>query len=163
MEIEKKVLIAIDLNFETHFILRSAVSMFRDASVKFYVLHIIPAGTFSFMNKKKMLQSKTDEAHKSVEHQLEETGLHYLNYEIFVSFGAMSSEILNFSKKIGVDIIAIGTHQRIGFKEFVSGSISFAVAKNSIYPVLLIPLKNIVESTEDELVKDPAISLINPL
>ncbi len=97
-----------------------------------------------------MLQSKTDNARKSVEHELEEAGLHYLNYEIFVSLGVAASEILNFSK-------------RIGFKEFVFGSVSFAVAKNSICPVLLIPLRNIVESTEDELAKEPAISLINPL
>ncbi|HEC24808.1 MAG TPA: universal stress protein [bacterium] len=150
MKIEKNILIAINLNFETPFILRSAASLFREASVKFYILHVVPAGAFSFINKKKMLQSKTDNARKSVEHELEEAGLHYLNYEIFVSLGVAASEILNFSK-------------RIGFKEFVFGSVSFAVAKNSICPVLLIPLRNIVESTEDELAKEPAISLINPL
>ncbi len=163
MKIEKNILIAINLNFETPFILRSAASLFREASVKFYILHVVPAGAFSFINKKKMLQSKTDNARKSVEHELEEAGLHYLNYEIFVSLGVAASEILNFSKRIGIDVITIGTHQRIGFKEFVFGSVSFAVAKNSICPVLLIPLRNIVESTEDELAKEPAISLINPL
>ena len=38
MEIEKKVLIAIDLNFETGFVLSKAASFFRDASAKFYVV-----------------------------------------------------------------------------------------------------------------------------
>ncbi|MHB1661662.1 MAG: universal stress protein [bacterium] len=162
MEIEKKVLIAIDLNFETGFVLSGAASFFRETPAKFYILHVIPADIFSFMNQKSTVESKSDEAYKSAEQALKEAGLYYLNYEIFIAPGVPASEILNFSKKIGADIIALGTHQRIGFKEFISGSVSFSVSKNAVCPVLLIPLKNTVKTAENELIKEPAGVLINP-
>lgn len=162
MEIEKKVLISVDLNFETGFVLSGASSFFRETAAKFYILHVISTDIFSFINKKTIIKPKTDEAYRLVENKLKEAGLHYLNYEIFISQGLPASEIINFSKKKGADIIAIGTHQKIGFKEFISGSISFSVAKNSICPVLLIPLKNTVKSEEKVLVEESAVSLINP-
>jgi hypothetical protein len=51
MEIEKKVLIAIDLNFETGFILSKAASFFRDVSAKFYILHVIYSDIFTLLIK----------------------------------------------------------------------------------------------------------------
>jgi nucleotide-binding universal stress UspA family protein len=163
MEIEKKVLIAIDLNFETGFILSKAASFFRGVSAKFYILHVIYSDIFTLLDKKSAAKSKTDEAYELTEKELKEAGLYYLNYEIFISTGIPAAEILNFSKKKGADIIALGTHQKIGFKEFISGSVSFSVSKNSICPVLLIPLKNTAkQAAEKELVKESAVSLINP-
>ncbi|MCL4428771.1 MAG: universal stress protein [Deltaproteobacteria bacterium] len=161
MEIEKKVLIAVDLNFETGFILSKAASFFRETSAKFYIFHIIYSDIFTFLGKPGTVKAKSEEAYKSVENELKNAGLYYLNYEIFISTGVPAAEIINFSKKKGVDIIALGTHQRIGFKEFVSGSVSFSVSKNSICPVLLIPLKDILKSEAKQLVEEPAASLIN--
>jgi nucleotide-binding universal stress UspA family protein len=162
MEIEKKVLIAVDLNFETGFLLSKTASFFRDASAKFYILHVIYSDIFTFLDKKSSAKSKADEAYELTEKELKEAGLYYLNYEIFISTGIPATEILNFSKKKGTDIIALGTHQKIGFKEFISGSVSFSVSKNSICPVLLIPLKNTAKQAEKELVKESAVSLITP-
>ena len=162
MEIEKKVLIAIDLNFETGFILSKAASFFRDVSAKFYILHVIYSDIFTLLDKKSAAKSKTDEAYELTEKELKEAGLYYLNYEIFISAGIPAAEILNFSKKKGADIIVLGTHQKIGFKEFISGSVSFSVSRNSICPVLLIPLKNTAKQAEKELAKESAVSLITP-
>lgn len=160
MEEGKKVLVAIDLNFETSYILSAAASFFRETPAKFYVFHVISADPFSFVNKKSALETRSDEAYKLVETALKEAGLYYMNYEILVSPGMPAPEILNFSRKKAIDLIVIGTHQKIGLKEFVSGSVSFSVAKNSVCPVLLIPLKNTVKK-EEELVKESAVSLIN--
>jgi Universal stress protein UspA and related nucleotide-binding proteins len=88
--------------------------------------------------------------------------LYYLNYEISVYTGNPQEEIINFAKKNASDIIAVGTHQRVGIKEIVSGSVSFYVAKHSVCPVLLIPLKNTAKLTAKELIKESALSLINP-
>lgn len=162
MEIGKKVLIAIDLNFETSFILMQAASFFRENRAKFYILHVIPSEPFSIINKKSKLRLKMEETHKAMEDELRKSGLYYLNYEIFISYGFPAAEIINFSRKNGSDLIAIGTHQRIGFKEFISGSVSFSVAKNSICPVLLIPLKNSIKLSEKELAEKSAVSLVNP-
>ncbi len=162
MEIEKKILVAIDLDFETGFVLSSAASFFRETSAKFYVLHVVSAEIFTLIDKKSTVKSKSEEAYKAVENKLKEAGLYYLNYEIFIAAGAPVAEILNFSNKKGIDMIALGTHQKIGIKEFISGSVSFSVSKNSICPVLLIPLRNAVKLTKKELIKESAVSLINP-
>lgn len=153
MEIEKKVLIAIDLNFETSFILMRAVSLFRENSSKFYILHVASSPPFSVINKKTNLQVE-------VEDELKKSGLYYLNHEIFISNGFPAVEIINFSGKNGIDIIALGTHQKTGFKKFVSGSVSFSVAKNSVCPVLLIPLKDLIKSKEEEPSEESAVSLL---
>ncbi|MDA8158865.1 MAG: universal stress protein [Deltaproteobacteria bacterium] len=159
---EKKILIAVDLNFETGFVLSKAASFFRENSVRFYILHIISADIFTSLGKQSTVKLRSEEAYKSAENEIKEAGLYYLNYEIFISIGVPATEILNFSKKKGIDLIALGTHQRIGFKEFVSGSVSFSVSKNSPCPVLLIPLRDAVKTSEKHLVKESAVSLINP-
>jgi nucleotide-binding universal stress UspA family protein len=163
METEKKILIAIDLNFETRYVLSAATSFFRETSARFYILHVISSDLFSFIGRKSAAKSKSEDAYKLAENELKEAGLYYLKYEIFIAIGSPSAEIINFSKKNGIDIIALGTHQKIGFKEFISGSVSFSVSKDSVCPVLLIPLKNAVKTAEAELINDtPAVSLINP-
>lgn len=162
MDTEKKVLISIDLNFETSYILMQAVSFFREGSAKFYILHVVPSDFFSVVNQKNNIQAEMNRSVKVIEDELKKSGLYYLNYEIFISHGVPSAEILNFAKKKGLDIIALGTHQRIGFKEFISGSVSFSVAKNSVCPVLLIPLKSLIKMDNKELAAESAVSLANP-
>lgn len=164
MELEKKVLICINLNFESGFILRSAVSFFRGVSVRFYVIHVIDLNAaFTLMNiKNDLLETKKKNTFNTIENILKENGLYYLNYEITVLHGSPNIEIINFSRKNAVDAIAIGTHQKIGLKELISGSTSFSVAKNSICPVLLIPLKNVAKLSEKELAEERTLSLINP-
>ncbi|MCL4542151.1 MAG: universal stress protein [Deltaproteobacteria bacterium] len=162
METEKRILVAIDLNFETSLVLTQAAYFFRENSTKFYILHVISSDLFSIINKKTKLQVRMKETYRTVEGELKKSGLQYLNYEIFISYGFPAAEIINFSRKHGSDLIVIGTHQRIGFKEFISGSVSFAVAKNSAYPVLLIPLKNPIKLSKEELTKESAVSLVNP-
>jgi nucleotide-binding universal stress UspA family protein len=162
MEKEKKILLAVDLNFETGFVLASAASFFRESAAIFQILHVIPYDIFSFSGKKNSIKSKAEEVHGSIEDKLKESGLYYLNYEISVYTGNPQEEIINFAKKNASDIIAVGTHQRVGIKEIVSGSVSFYVAKHSVCPVLLIPLKNTAKLTAKELIKESALSLINP-
>lgn len=158
---EKKILIAVEINFETSSILTQTVSFFRESLSKFYILHVISAPPFSSINKKNSLHVEMEASYKNVEDELTKSGLRYLNYEIFISHGFPTVEILNFSIKNDINMIAVGTHQKTGFKEFVSGSISSSVAKNSICPVLLIPLKNLAKlSEEEESAEESAVSLL---
>ncbi len=162
MEKEKKVLLAIDLNFETGFVLSSAATLFRESGARFQILHVIPYDIFSLSGKKNTIKSKTEEIRASIEEKLKESGLYYLNYEIFIYSGNPQEEIVNFARKNSSDMIVVGTHQRLGIKEIISGSVSFYVAKHSVCPVLLIPLKNTAKLTAKELIKESALSLINP-
>jgi nucleotide-binding universal stress UspA family protein len=160
----KKIIIGIDLNFESSYVLTSAVSLFRESAAHFYILHVIPGnmgGAFSFINSKEgPKESDKNNVVNNIENIIKESGLYFLNYEILVSKGAPHIEIINFSKKNAVDLIVIGTHQKIGFKELAFGSVSFSVSKNSICPVMLIPLKNTVKLSQKEL-SEEAVSAVN--
>ncbi len=164
MEPEKKILIGINLNFETPFILSSAVSFFRESAARFYVMHVVVANpNYSLIkNKSEQIEDKKHEAFNDIEKILKEGGLYYLKSEIVVSAGVPYAEILNFARKNAVEMIVIGTHQKIGLKELISGSTSYSVAKNSNCPVLLIPLKNTARVNETELAEERAISFIKP-
>ncbi|MHB1664996.1 MAG: universal stress protein [bacterium] len=151
----KKIIIGINLNFESSYVLRSAISLFREGAAHFYIMHIIPLNindAFSFINsKERSLESKKRDAFNNIENILKESGLYFLNYEIIVSKGRPHIELINFSKKNNADLIVVGTHQNTGLKEFTFNSISFSISKNSICPVLLIPLKNMAKLSQEEL------------
>ena len=160
----KKIIIGINLNFESSYVLRSAISLFRESAAHFYIMHIIPLNVnsaFSFINPKEcLLESKEKDVFNNIENILKESGLYFLNYEIIVSKGIPHTENINFSKKNTVDLIVVGTHQKIGLKELAFGSVSFSISKNSICPVLLIPLKNTAKLAQEELVRE-TISAVN--
>ncbi len=162
----KKVVIGINLNFESSYVLTSAVSFFRESTAHFYIMHVIPlntTGAFSFINSKERdIESDNKNVVNNIETTIKESGLYFLNYEIIVSRGIPHIEILNFSKKNAVDLIIIGTHQKIGFKELAFGSVSFSVSKNSICPVMLIPLKNALKLSQKELSEEaaPAVNIM---
>jgi nucleotide-binding universal stress UspA family protein len=154
----KKIIIGINLNFESSYVLRSAISLFRESTVQFYIMHVIPLNinnAFSFINyKERFFESKKRDIFNNIENMLKENGLYFLNYEIIVSKGRPYIELIDFSKKNAVDLIVIGTHQNAGLKELAFGSISFSISKNSICPVLLIPLKNTAKLSQEELVQE---------
>jgi nucleotide-binding universal stress UspA family protein len=162
----KKIIIGINLNFESSHVLTSAVSLFRESAAHFYIMHVIPintGGAFSFINsKERLIESDKKNVVNNIENTIKESGLYFLNHEIVVYRGIPHIEILNFSKKNAVDLIVIGTHQKIGFKELAFGSISFSVSKNSICPVMLIPLKNAVKLSQKELSEEaaPAVNIM---
>lgn len=156
MDIEKKVLIGINLNFEASFILRRAASFFRENSAKFYIMHVVLPDMIPFIvgENAKLKTERNEEIVGRIESELKNSGLYYLNYEIIVSYGIPAREMIAFSKKEAIDLITIGTHQKFGFKEIFSGSASYSVAKNSICPVLLIPLKRVIKSLENKEVAE---------
>ncbi len=100
------------------------------------------------------MNRKKKDVFNNIENILKESGLYFLNYEIIVSKGRPHIELIKFSKKNDADLIVVGTHQKIGLKELAFGSISFSVSKNSICPVLLIPLKNTAKLSQEGLVRE---------
>lgn len=160
MEIRKKVLVGVDLNFETAYILSAAAALFGGISPVYCVCHVINGAPFSMGMERAGIKTRLDEAAKILESAVKDSGLRYMDCEVYTVSGIPSIELLELAAKQDVSLIIVGTHQKIGLKEFISGSVSFSIAKNSFCPVLLIPLKNIVRN-EKPLLNEPAVSLIN--
>lgn len=62
--------------------------------------------------------------------------LELMNDVTFVSDYSVEQGILNYSKKIGADLIAVATHGRTGLAHFFEGSISEDLANHSTLPVM---------------------------
>jgi nucleotide-binding universal stress UspA family protein len=58
----------------------------------------------------------------------------------FNEYGSTADGILNCSKEFGADLIVIGTHSRSGIDRLLMGSVAESVIRNSLVPVLVVPL-----------------------
>ncbi|MFA5366974.1 MAG: universal stress protein [Dehalococcoidia bacterium] len=61
-----------------------------------------------------------------------------INVECAVVVGSSGESIVNYANDNKVDLIAIATHGRSGFKRMLFGSVTEYVIKNSRVPILLI-------------------------
>lgn len=64
-----------------------------------------------------------------------------INVECVVLVGNSGESIVNYAHENNVDLIAIATHGRSGFKRMLFGSVTEYVIKNSKLPILLIKPK----------------------
>jgi nucleotide-binding universal stress UspA family protein len=56
--------------------------------------------------------------------------------------GRAAPEIVAYAKKIGADLIVMGTHGRSGFQHALLGSVAERVVHHSPCPVLVVPMRN---------------------
>ena len=55
---------------------------------------------------------------------------------VFYSDYSIEKGVLNYSAKVGADLIAVSTHGRKGIAHFFEGSISEDIANHSVLPVM---------------------------
>ncbi|GAB2703745.1 universal stress protein [Mucilaginibacter koreensis] len=59
----------------------------------------------------------------------------------FTNFGTTAEGIIDCSKDFGADLIVMGTHSRTGLDRFLMGSVAEKVIRDSMIPVLVVPMK----------------------
>jgi nucleotide-binding universal stress UspA family protein len=59
----------------------------------------------------------------------------------FTNYGSTAEGIIDCSKEFGADLIVIGTHSRTGLDRFLMGSVAEKVIRDSMIPVLVVPMK----------------------
>lgn len=95
------------------------------------------------MNSPEMAQvmQAEDNAHKAIlQHAIDQYG-EGLQVSQLTDYGPTADGIINCSKEFGADLIVIGTHSRTGFDRFIMGSVAEKVIRESMIPVLVVPLK----------------------
>jgi len=56
--------------------------------------------------------------------------------------GDTADSIMEFAKKMNVDIIVLGTHSRKWFENILLGSVAESVLKQSTIPLFIVPIRN---------------------
>ena len=107
----------------------NAVKMFKDTASKMHLVYVnLPNERFK--SSIEMEQQVVNFLNKA------EGNLDKLNTVNYVSDYTVEEGILNFSLKIGADIIAIPTHGRKGLAHFFEGSIGEDIANHATLPVM---------------------------
>lgn len=81
------------------------------------------------------LQSEARQSLASAKKRLSDAGV---NVHVEVMFGRPASQIVEYAVKEGVDLIAMATHGRGGFRRWVFGGVAEKVLRAAALPILLI-------------------------
>ncbi len=81
-----------------------------------------------------------DSAHQSIlNHTIERFG-EGMQVTQLTDYGSTADGIIHCSQEFGADLIVIGTHSRTGLDRFLMGSVAEKVIRESLIPVLVVPM-----------------------
>ena len=83
-----------------------------------------------------------DDANKVLFRYIQKKWGNKIPLHIYTKVGKPKEEILAIADEYQADLIILGTHGRVGFDHFISGSVAEGVVRRSLCPVLVIPNKD---------------------
>lgn len=127
------VVYATDFSIESIEVYHKAMILFRSLGAKPYFVHInLPNEQF---------KSSTEIEKQAVDFfEKAEGNLDKLDQVFYINDYTIEEGILNFSNKIGADLITVPTHGRKGLAHFFEGSVSEDVANHATLPVITIKM-----------------------
>jgi universal stress protein A len=129
----RKILCPIDFDRISIPALELALTMAKQNKGRIYLLHIIPkvgAARLSADIKQVATDSLLGVARKWLKGKVP--------YQIIVRTGVPVSALLKAEKELGIDMVVMATHGRVGKKQLLLGSVTERVVRQSICPVLTI-------------------------
>jgi nucleotide-binding universal stress UspA family protein len=140
-----KLLIAIDLSEASNKVMAAAQQFARPVAAETWLIHVAEADP-DFVGYEPGPQTVRDQvAHKF---RGEQKKLHEyaealraagIKVTPLVIQGPTSETILNEGKKLGVDLIVIGSHGHGALRQMLVGSVSEGVIRGAVCPVLVVP------------------------
>lgn len=85
-----------------------------------------------------VMQAQED-ANKELFKYIQKTWGKEIPLHIYAKVGKPKDEILATAAECNADLIILGTHGRVGFDHFISGSVAEGVVRKAKCPVLIIP------------------------
>ncbi|NLG61196.1 MAG: universal stress protein [Candidatus Cloacimonetes bacterium] len=141
------ILVATDLSPEATTCIPSVASLAREVGARITLLHVlealeaIPHGS---PLAPPLRVSDDPEAAQRAREQLEERRAAFgpdIDIKIeLIAGGDAAHEIVEYASAHDVDLIAVTTHGRTGFKRLALGSVAEMVIRHSRVPVLVLPL-----------------------
>jgi nucleotide-binding universal stress UspA family protein len=132
----KKILCPVDFDENSPLALGLACELAQKRKATLYVLYVveIPPGPEVAVPFDKM----EGQARKKLEEMARQKINEKAPYEVRVTSGDPSVEILRAAERIGSDLIVMSTHGRKGLRRFVLGSVAERVVREASCPVLTI-------------------------
>ncbi len=90
--------------------------------------------------KESLLQAMLNEGEEALSYIEEKSQKGGLPFEKVILKGNPSDMLLSYSKKLGVDILVMGSIGRTGISRFLLGSVAEKVVRHSEVPVMVVPL-----------------------
>ncbi len=140
----KKILFPVDFTMNMEKIIPIVKDMVKAFDAKLYVIHVIRSaeefvgfemGTAWYAALEKDLM---DGAEKSMRRLVTEQLDDIDGVETQIAVGDVVDEILDYTKKQGIDLIIIGTHGRKGLEKVMFGSVAEGIIKEAPCPVLTV-------------------------
>ena len=141
------ILVATDLSREAMSCVPSVADLARSVNARVTLLHVVES--FEAVPHGSPLApplgpTENAKAMESARAKLEERRSSYgtdINIDVeLVVGGDAAKEITRYAEANGMDLIAVTTHGRTGFRRLALGSVAEAVIRQSTVPVLVLPL-----------------------
>ncbi len=141
----KIILAPVDFSAATPPVLKSAAQLARAFQAKVVIVHVIRptviANTFSPEVAELQMEAQNDESKQSLywERTLQNEGV---AVEISEPYGDPATCIHEEAKRLGADLIVIGSHGHGAIYDLLIGSTAARLLKKSPCPVLVVPISD---------------------
>jgi nucleotide-binding universal stress UspA family protein len=137
----EKILFATDFSPASEAALACAEAFARHYGSKIYLAHVIPPGA----NQEGPARTPgipTGQPCRSVQEHMSELSLSKclqgISYESIIEEGDIADVLLDIVRNWEIDLVVLGTHGHHGFQKFVLGSVTDALFRRALCPVLTV-------------------------
>ena len=135
MDKKKIVLVPTDFSEVADYAIEHAAGICKMQSYKLTLLHIINKETKSYLKKEKLTGSTI---HDKLDKKTKEISSQYgIECDYIAREGSIFSTIAEVTKEIGVNLMTMGTHGKIGVQHIV-GSYALKVIEKSPVPIIVV-------------------------
>lgn len=140
----RRILYATDFSRHGTHGFRYAITLSKHFKAKMIILHAIslpptipadPTGGVALTDYFEELEEESKARLKEMLHQAESNGV---EAETLLVDGAAHKAVLQEAKRLGVDLIVVGTHGRTGVEHLLLGSTAEKIVRQSPIPVLVV-------------------------
>ncbi|HET6146268.1 MAG TPA: universal stress protein [Polyangia bacterium] len=141
----KSILVPTDFSDASAEALATAIAFARAFSARVTLIHVFVEPTYVLPPPVEMatfpfdiseIMAKVQTSLDAERQRVEKAGI---QVEAETITGRAAPEIVAYAKKIGADLIVMGTHGRSGFQHALLGSVAERVVHHSPCPVLVVP------------------------
>lgn len=142
-----KILIAVDLSDSTNKVVNAAKKLALACGATLWVLHVAePDPDFvgweaGPQSERDFIASQFHAAHRQTQAIADDMRSTGLDATAFLIQGPIIETILAEAKKLGADLIVLGSHGRGMMFQLLIGSVSEGVLHNADCPVLIVPTR----------------------
>jgi len=141
----KKILVPTDFSDASGEAVTTAIAFARAFSARITLIHVFVEPTYVLPPPVEMATFPFDiteilaKVQASLENEVRRVEQAGIPIEGETISGRAAPEIVSYAKKIGADLIVMGTHGRSGFQHALLGSVAERVVHHSHCPVLVVP------------------------